>query len=193
MSGRRYTEEFKAEAARQVIDQGRAVREVADRLGVSVHSLYEWVRVHRKAPRDQQADAALATENRRLQAELRRITEERDILKKPRRTLPRGKGEVRVHASPFATVPGGEHVPGPGRTTQRVLCLAAPAAQRSPARGPASAGSDQAGLAGERHGLRLPQDRRRPAGPGRTLRQASCGAVIRLRSIRGIGFPGKGN
>ena len=82
MSGKRYTDEFQAEAARQVIDQGRPAREVADRLGVSVHSMYEWVRMHRKAPQERHDDAALAVENRRLQAELRRVTEERDILKK---------------------------------------------------------------------------------------------------------------
>jgi len=82
MSGKRYTDEFKAEAAKQVIDQGRPVWEVASRLGVSIHSLYAWVREQRKAPQARQADATLALENRRLQAELRRVTEERDILKK---------------------------------------------------------------------------------------------------------------
>ena len=35
MSSKRYTDEFKVEAAKQVIDQGRPVREVAGRLGVS--------------------------------------------------------------------------------------------------------------------------------------------------------------
>ena len=40
MSGKRYTDEFKAEAATQVIEHGRSVREVAGRLGVSIDSLY---------------------------------------------------------------------------------------------------------------------------------------------------------
>ena len=40
MSGKRYSDEFKAEAAKQVIDQGRSVREVSTRLGVSIDSLY---------------------------------------------------------------------------------------------------------------------------------------------------------
>lgn len=40
MSGKRYTDEFKAEAAKQVLEQGRSVRDVATRLGVSIHSLY---------------------------------------------------------------------------------------------------------------------------------------------------------
>jgi len=44
MSGKRYADEFKDEAAKQVLEHGRSVREVAMRLGVSVHSLYAWVR-----------------------------------------------------------------------------------------------------------------------------------------------------
>ena len=80
--GKRYTDEFKAEAAKQVIDQGRSVREVSTRLGISIDSLYAWVREQRKLPATRQGDAALAVENRRLQAELKRVTEERDILKK---------------------------------------------------------------------------------------------------------------
>jgi transposase len=82
MGGKKYTTEFKAEAARQVLDQGRPVREVATRLGVSIDSMYAWVREQRKAPAARQADTALAVENRRLQSELKRLTEERDILKK---------------------------------------------------------------------------------------------------------------
>lgn len=38
MSSKRYSEEFKAEAAKQIIDQGRSVREVASRLGISIDS-----------------------------------------------------------------------------------------------------------------------------------------------------------
>jgi len=82
MGSKRYSDEFKAEAAKQVIDQGRPAREVATRLGISLDSLYAWVREQRKAPAARQADTALAVENRRLQAELKRVTEERDILKK---------------------------------------------------------------------------------------------------------------
>ncbi len=100
MSGKRYSDEFKAEAAKQVMDHGRSVREVSRRPGVSIDSLYAWIREQRKAPAMRQADASLAAENRRLQAELKRVTEERDIPEKkwPPRTLPRGKGEARVHA-----------------------------------------------------------------------------------------------
>jgi transposase len=82
MSGKRYTDEFKSEAAKQVTEQGRSVREVSGRLGISIDSLYAWVREQRKSPRAQQADSASSAEVRRLQAELKRVTEERDILKK---------------------------------------------------------------------------------------------------------------
>lgn len=82
-SGRRYTAEFRAEAVKQVIDRGHPVREVAARLGVSAWSLYEWLRAHRQAGSPTAAVAQdAATEIRRLKAELRRVTEERDILKK---------------------------------------------------------------------------------------------------------------
>ena len=40
MSDKRYTEEFKFEAIRQVVDRGYSIAEVADRLGTTTHSLY---------------------------------------------------------------------------------------------------------------------------------------------------------
>lgn len=44
MSNKRYPEEFKIEAVRQIVDKGCPVAEVASRLGVSQHSLYKWVK-----------------------------------------------------------------------------------------------------------------------------------------------------
>ena len=38
--GKRYTEEFKKEAVKQVTDRGYSVAEVAERLGTTTHSLY---------------------------------------------------------------------------------------------------------------------------------------------------------
>ncbi len=42
MSPKRYTPEFKDEAVRRVIERGYPVAEVAERLGVSTHSLHKW-------------------------------------------------------------------------------------------------------------------------------------------------------
>jgi transposase len=41
MSTPRFTPEFKEEAVRQIADRGYPVSEVAERLGVSAHSLYK--------------------------------------------------------------------------------------------------------------------------------------------------------
>ncbi|GIK82809.1 MAG: transposase [Alphaproteobacteria bacterium] len=79
----RYTAEFRAEAVKQVVERGYPVREVATRLGVSPWSLYQWLRAHREADGPTAAAAQdAAAEIRRLKSELRRVTEERDILKK---------------------------------------------------------------------------------------------------------------
>jgi transposase len=41
----RFTPEFKEEAVRQITERGYSVAEVSDRLGVSAHSLYKWLRL----------------------------------------------------------------------------------------------------------------------------------------------------
>ena len=77
----RYTEEFKLGAVAQVTDKGHSVTSVAGRLGVSTKSLYDWVKRYGDKS-DRSAGSADAAEVKRLKAELRRVTEERDILKK---------------------------------------------------------------------------------------------------------------
>ena len=92
MKSKRYTDEFRAEAIKQVTERGYPVAEVAQRLGVSSHSLYEWLRRSggsRQARKTQQ-DADLQRENQQLRAELRRVEEERDILKKAAAYFARG-------------------------------------------------------------------------------------------------------
>lgn len=84
MGQQRYSPEFKDEAVRQVIERGYSVKEVAERLGISAHSLYKWVNAVRPSKDEKQADELLEVkrENLKLRAELRRVQEERDILKK---------------------------------------------------------------------------------------------------------------
>jgi transposase len=65
-----------------VTDRGFKVAEVAERLGVTTHSLYAWVRKFGKPEVVQRAELDQSAEIRRLKSELRRVTEERDILKK---------------------------------------------------------------------------------------------------------------
>ena len=82
MSNPRYPEEFKIQAVKQVTEKQLPVSEVAARLGVSVHSLYAWVKRYTKPQEQRVEENDQSAEVRRLRAELKRVTEERDILKK---------------------------------------------------------------------------------------------------------------
>lgn len=65
----RYTAEFKIEVVRQVIEQGHPVSEVADRLGMSGHSIYQWIKRYSKPAEERQRDDDVQAENRWLRAE----------------------------------------------------------------------------------------------------------------------------
>lgn len=88
MTSKRYPEEFKVEAVKQVTEQGHPVAEVANRLGVSAHSLYQWTKRYGRPESERAELDEQQTEIRRLKAELKRVTEERDILKNFRRGEP---------------------------------------------------------------------------------------------------------
>jgi transposase len=55
MNSPRFTPEFKEEAVRQIVDRGYSVAEVSERLGVSAHSLYKWVKAVKPDKTDQNA------------------------------------------------------------------------------------------------------------------------------------------
>jgi len=58
MTNQRYSAEFRDEAVRQVLDRGYSVKEVSQRLGVSAHSLYKWVKAVKPRP-DKRSDEEL--------------------------------------------------------------------------------------------------------------------------------------
>ncbi len=62
--------------------RGHSVKDVAERLGVSTHSLYKWIREIQPTGKQDQELLASKREIQKLKAELRRVQEERDILKK---------------------------------------------------------------------------------------------------------------
>ena len=82
MSSKRYSEEFKVEAVKQVTERGYSVPEVSSRLGVSTHSLYAWLKRYGSQSGIYQARSEEQAELQRLRKELKRVEEERDILKK---------------------------------------------------------------------------------------------------------------
>ncbi len=83
MARRTYTQEFKESAARLVTEQGYTAAQAARSLGVDPASIRAWVRELPQASGPTSDDpAALKAENARLREENRRLTLEREILKK---------------------------------------------------------------------------------------------------------------
>jgi len=89
MSNQRFSPEFKDEAVRQIVDRGYSVAEVSERLGVSAHSLYKWVKAVKPNKTDEQAAELIEARSEilKLRSQLKRTEEERDILKKAARYL----------------------------------------------------------------------------------------------------------
>ena len=51
MSSKRYPEESRIEAVKQVTERGHAEADVASRIGMSQHSLYAWLKRYGLPPR----------------------------------------------------------------------------------------------------------------------------------------------
>jgi transposase len=65
-----------------VVDRGHSVSSVATHLDITTHSLYAWIKKYGpdSSTNKEQSDAQV--EIRRIQKELKRVTDERDILKR---------------------------------------------------------------------------------------------------------------
>ena len=50
MSDKRYTDEFKQEAIKQITERGQSVADVANPLGVTTHNLYAWLKKYSHGP-----------------------------------------------------------------------------------------------------------------------------------------------
>jgi transposase len=83
---RRFTDEFKREAVRLCSQPGAVVTQIANNLGVDQSVLRRWVQLERGGAMEMNPAKPLRVEAlsevQRLQRELRRVTMERDILKK---------------------------------------------------------------------------------------------------------------
>lgn len=101
MQRRKFSREFKLEAVKLVREGGEAVAQAARDLDLPENVLRKWVREaeadpHSAFPGNGQMKPE-QQEIERLCRELARMKAERDILKKPRPTLPGTRYEVRVH------------------------------------------------------------------------------------------------
>lgn len=78
---KQFTEEFKIQAVKQVTEQGYTVASVSERLGVSTNSLYNWMKKYGSDSKQYQQSSEQEARIRELEKELKRVTQERDILK----------------------------------------------------------------------------------------------------------------
>ncbi len=76
-----YTQAFKDEAIEQIRHYNYPVREVSDRLGIPVNTLYGWLAKAAPTAKKEANIADLQAENARLKRQLKRAEQERSILK----------------------------------------------------------------------------------------------------------------
>jgi len=88
-----FSDDFKRDAVARITERGYRGAEGSKRPGVSQHSLYAWKKRFWRPSGGDDEDAAI----RRLKRERARVTEERDMLKKPPRISPGMQSEIRVH------------------------------------------------------------------------------------------------
>jgi len=77
-----YTDEFRRDAVAMIESEGLTAAEVGRRLGINSNLLRKWRLKYGKKSATQEAEGDLATENRQLRDEVRRLKMEREILKK---------------------------------------------------------------------------------------------------------------
>lgn len=81
MSNKRYTDEFKIQAVKQVTERGHTISDVAKRLDITYKSLYAWIQKYSQPKKSIKQQEDQSDEIKKLKAELKRVTEERDMLK----------------------------------------------------------------------------------------------------------------
>ena len=79
---RQYTEEFKRETVELIKSSGKSQAQIARELGISDQNISRWWRAYGPTNNIDESQNVGKEDYKAIQAELRRVTEERDILKK---------------------------------------------------------------------------------------------------------------
>jgi transposase len=79
---RTFTEEFKQESSRLVLESGKSTRQIANELGIGEALLGRWVKTYQTRGGSEGLSPAEREELKRLRKEVKRLEMERDILKK---------------------------------------------------------------------------------------------------------------
>ena len=96
-----YTKEYKVEAVRLIVEEGRPISEVARELGVAQSLLHRWKKKYEEGKIDPfPGKGRLSPEDeelRQLRRENNRLRMERDILKKQWPSSRRNRNEIHFH------------------------------------------------------------------------------------------------
>ena len=127
---RQYTHEFKLDAVRLVVEQGRGVTEAARGLGIDRGLLQTWKKKFIKEGLVSVPEGATRTDEaeelRRLRKENARLRQERDILKKRRPTSRTTRTEIPVHRGPPGDLRGRPDVQSLESLPERILRMGSP-------------------------------------------------------------------
>ena len=80
--GRVFSEEYKKDAVKMVLDNGITVARVAKDLGIGKSTLDKWIKIYRSSTQGQVVGINGREELRQLKAENHKLRLERDLLKK---------------------------------------------------------------------------------------------------------------
>ena len=125
MSGKRYSEEFKIEAVKQITERNYPIGQVSKRLGVTTKSLYAWIKRYSDGPSQHSQITDQQREIRDLKDQLKRTEEERDILKKRSpHILPESPSEICIYKGSSKSACYSFIVPDSSCTSLWLLCVA---------------------------------------------------------------------
>ena len=80
-----YTPEFRESAVKLAVESDQSISKTAEELGINTNTLHTWISKYHRPQKDQTGrveEEHLYDELKRLRKENKRLTEERDILKK---------------------------------------------------------------------------------------------------------------
>ena len=101
MSSRRvFTREYKLAAIKKIIEQGLTFVEAAREMGISDSALRAWKKefeLNGTLQNQLSQSPSVEAELKRLREENRQLKMERDVLKKPQRSLPWIRSKIRIH------------------------------------------------------------------------------------------------
>ena len=125
----RYSKEFRHEAVNMIIEGGLTAYEASRQLSLPKSTLENWVRAYKAGKLsdiggERRPLTQVEEELERVKRELAQVKQERDILKKPPRTLPGSRCPVRGNQAVSTEVSGSSAMPGSGGFNQWLLRLA---------------------------------------------------------------------